>query len=195
VPQIDLVVSEAQSDYSDTAFDWKEIDIDKSDRWAETPVATPTPSFDSETNALVRPDWTLTLHAKNDDNTRFAENRREPGSGWERADDTNGDTAGHLLMVEVEKYAGVHFTDPTDANDPDKLLLANQCVGKRFPANCEAALEQFILSRMQRYSSADVVLLQRRDLWTGWVAGDYKYNSAWCGDQHPGLKTDHCCPK
>jgi len=191
VPQLDLVLSEAQSGH-ETPYLTAQYGLDIHKRWSITPVLTPTPAYDIQFHKLVRPDSTVTLEKQAEG--RGFKNEIARNLPW--SDSEHGDSTLHLLMVAIENAAdSVKATKGTNAaerkqdyfiapkgqgeNEPEILHSGNctldsttasgtnakeRAAAQRRDDRCKVSVIQYLLRRMQEAAGSDLALLQRRDI-------------------------------
>ena len=206
VPQVDLVLTEAQPGLVSHNFK-VEYGFDNSQqRWSETPILTPVPAYDIYAQNLVRPDTTALL-STTDQSHRNVCNSASDGSAWPCNPppdtsvwlrfDTNH-SALDLLMEAVQvanksiafiapaglkdrKGATISTLTAADcfpvATDSPLFYVENERDKKRINA-CRISVIQFLLQHMQEKAKADIALLQRRDIFLGNLPDKYDNYSA-----------------
>jgi hypothetical protein len=190
VPQLDLVLSEAQSGH-ETPYLTAQYRQDMHQRWSITPVLTPTPAYDIQFHQLVRPDSILTLAKQGEE--RNLKNEIPTRLDW---DSGQGDSALHLLMVAVENAADSvkaikgtkaaerkqdYFIAPRGQGDKEpEILHSGNCTlysttplgttpkqraaAHRLDDRCKVSVIQYLLRHIQEAAGSDLAVLQRRDI-------------------------------
>jgi hypothetical protein len=181
IPQIDLVLSEAQSGHVSSNF---EIQYGLNGlRWSNIPVLTPIPAYDIVAQNLVRPDTTAFLTAAGP-SLRTVCNAASDGSAWSckpLADRSVwppfeiNHSALDLLMSAVEHAnTAAQFSIPAGVLGVPNPLRADNCKpDSAFLAGCEISVTQFLLQNMQETGHTDVAILQRRDIFLGKLPDKY----------------------
>jgi hypothetical protein len=182
IPQLDLVLSEAQSGHVSSNFEMQ-YGLYGDMRWSEIPVLTPVPAYDILKQNLVRPDTTAFLTATGP-LLRTVCNAASDGSAWScnsKADRSVWppfeikDSALDLLMSAVERAnSTAHFSAPAGVPDVPNPLTAAKCKpGSDLLGACEISVIQFLLQRMQESGHTDMAILQRRDIFLGKLPDKY----------------------
>ena len=192
LPMLDLILSEAQPDHATPDITVQYDANPGANLWPATPVLTPRPAYRlGAEQPLVRPDSKVVIRSKSSpgcDRTRCVENTfttkddlawglDRPPAGNEKRDkdpEAGKQTTLYLLMKSVEEHnhlpgsAKVYFPSREgDDQKPKRPLTADECANRDKSPECEVAVTQFLLRRLQIKSHADVVLLQRRDIFLG----------------------------
>jgi hypothetical protein len=151
---------------------------------------------------LFRPESRVTLSTVQEKRTVVQEKRTvrntppDPQSmaGVPNDGDVDGaeDTAMHRLMVALDqvgsaKYSYTFVFNHADEDAREEVYFsptAKRCSlqqsDKRFLEACEAALTKYLLTVMQGYSRTDVALLERRDVFLGYLPPKYAGYDAIC---------------
>jgi hypothetical protein len=201
LPQLDLVISEAQQDHATRNVSVTEDHRSIGENWTTTPVVTPTPAFNVEEEGLDRPDWTAMLNrpvilkpgSVRRSITNFQSSERVP---WLLPREGQKETTAHLLIEAVKSAnPSVHFIKMPKPSPPQDFD-ASQCSpkGPSYTENkegCNVAVMEFLLSRMQLDSHADVTMLERRDMYLGPLPKGYTDYEPWCNPLHKFPEPDY----
>ena len=181
VPQLDAILSEAQSDHVSGNFSTR-YSRDSEQQWTAIPIITPVPTYDIRLEQLVRPDTIAVL--RTDPLSRTVCNTAADGSGWSCDLPINRSPwlrsqAGHssfYLLMDAVSHAnpGSQFVAPSGGN-----LNATDCVsGSSQLDDCKVSVMQFLLKRVQERGRSDIAILQRRDIFLGLLPPGYDDYSA-----------------
>jgi hypothetical protein len=201
VPQVDLVLSEAQSGHDSTNLKMEysryvacRLPTCKEEiyRWSATPVLTPIPTYDINLQGVVRPDMTGVLETRPtepitrsvcntaSDRSAWSCNPAVKASAWPLFESKH--SALDLLMAAVEHASpSSHFVAPLVphiANGATILTSADCMPGSTLLDGCEISVIQFLLKRMQERGQSDIAILQRRDIFLGNLPSGYDDYSA-----------------
>lgn len=206
-PQVDLILSEAQSGHESRNFKLEYARGSKITRWSETPVLTPVPAYDIDSQDLVRPETTALLSTAKQ-SLRTVCNSAADGSAWScnPPPDTSvwatfepADSALDLLMKAVRNAkSSIPFVAPAGLKSLSKIstIAAEDCVPDPSPDSplfwlyerkeddkqrsnaCRISVIQFLLQRMQEKNKTDMAILQRRDIFLGKLPAGYDKYSA-----------------
>jgi hypothetical protein len=105
-----------------------------------------------------------------------------------------GDTTMHLLMVALDTVAGTgqysysfvfrHFSTARNFTEVHFSPTASECANtqgnEELLQACEAAITKYLLVTMHQFSHADVALLERRDVFLGYLPSGYDDYHAIC---------------
>jgi hypothetical protein len=176
MPWIDLIISEAQADHA-TATSTMHYRGD-----GAIPVVTPRPAYDGESGSLVKPislvklvnppsmshldDVASTLH-------EISISRCGSFAGLEDACvlKTDGDEKANTTTADLLQKQ-LRLSGLTASVQPDLTKWWDAC-NKDGPCQ-ESATTQYLLQLLRRSANADIVLLERRDLFLGQLPKEYQ---------------------